>query len=113
MAVKSPDPSLQDERHPGGVPARQPAEAFRRLRARRGRLARGRRGRADRGQAQVLRRRGGQRPGISGATLTPSPGLSLLVLNLSTVYREVLMDFTPEMEVLYMLFERCNTKNRK
>ena len=23
------------------------------------------------------------------------------------------MDFTPEMEVLYMLFERCHTKNRK
>ena len=23
------------------------------------------------------------------------------------------MEFTPEMEVLYMLFERCHTKNRK
>ena len=26
---------------------------------------------------------------------------------------EVQLDFTPDMEVLYMLFERCHTKNRK
>ena len=28
-------------------------------------------------------------------------------------YREVQLDITPEMEVLYMLFERCHTKIRK
>ena len=29
------------------------------------------------------------------------------------MYREVQLDFTPEMEVFYMLFERCYTENRK
>ena len=29
------------------------------------------------------------------------------------IYKEVQMDFTPEMEILYILFERCPTKNRK
>ena len=29
------------------------------------------------------------------------------------VYRYVQLDFTPEMEVYYMLFERCHTKNSK
>ena len=29
------------------------------------------------------------------------------------MYREVQMDFTPEMKLFYMLFERCFTKNRK
>ena len=29
------------------------------------------------------------------------------------MYREVKLDFTPEMEVLYVLFERCHNKNRK
>ena len=28
-------------------------------------------------------------------------------------YREVQLDLTPEIEVLYMLFERCHTKDRK
>ena len=30
-----------------------------------------------------------------------------------THYREVQLDFTPEMEVFYVLFERCHTKNGK
>ena len=29
-----------------------------------------------------------------------------------TIYREVHLDFTPEMDVLSMLFERCHTKNK-
>ena len=29
------------------------------------------------------------------------------------LYREVQLDFTPEKEVLYMLFERCHIENRK
>ena len=29
------------------------------------------------------------------------------------MYREVQQDCTPEIEVLYMMFERCETKNRK
>ena len=29
------------------------------------------------------------------------------------LYREVQLDLTPDMAVLYMLFERCHTKNRK
>ena len=28
-------------------------------------------------------------------------------------YRVVQLDFTPEMEVLYMMFDRCHTKNVK
>ena len=28
-------------------------------------------------------------------------------------YREVQLDFTPEIEVFYMLFERCHIKNRQ
>ena len=28
-------------------------------------------------------------------------------------YREFQLDFTPEMEVLYVLFERCQAKTRK
>ena len=30
-----------------------------------------------------------------------------------TLYREVQLDFTPEIEALFMLFERCHTKDRK
>ena len=30
-----------------------------------------------------------------------------------TLPREVQLDFTPEMQLLYMLFERCHTRNRK
>ena len=29
------------------------------------------------------------------------------------VYREVQLDFTPEMEIFFMLFGRCHTKNQK
>ena len=29
------------------------------------------------------------------------------------MYREIQLDFTPQIEVFYMLFERCHTKNRK
>ena len=32
---------------------------------------------------------------------------------LCVVYREVQLDFTPEMEIFYMLFDRCHTKSRK
>ena len=31
----------------------------------------------------------------------------------SRVYRVVQLDFTPEIEVFHMLFERCHSKNRK
>ena len=36
----------------------------------------------------------------------------LTVANIS-MYREVQLDSTPEIEVLYLLFEGCHTKNRK
>ena len=29
------------------------------------------------------------------------------------IYRDVQLDFTTDMEVFYILFERCHTKNRK
>ena len=32
---------------------------------------------------------------------------------MSEPYRVVQLDFIPEMEILYMLFERCHFKNRK
>ena len=35
------------------------------------------------------------------------------VEHLIQVYSEVQLDSTPEMEVLYMMFDRCHTKDRK
>ena len=36
-----------------------------------------------------------------------------MLLSQASLVREVQLDFTPEMEVLYMLFERCHAKDRK
>ena len=45
--------------------------------------------------------------------LATSKVASQLPLNDVVQYREVQLDFTPEMEKFQMLFERCPTKHRK
>ena len=34
-------------------------------------------------------------------------------VGIANIYRDVQLDFTPEMKVFYMMLERCHAKNRK
>ena len=77
----------------------------------------------------VHRRRVGRRPGnvldpldqvvgvvreVEHVRQDADPGRSqLLGVGSLSKYREVKLDFTPEIEVFYMLFERCPTKNTR
>ena len=56
----------------------------------------------------------GRRPVVSRSMRRWDRGLALgatgTLLRWNYAYRVVQLDFTPEIEVLYMLFERCYTK---
>ena len=69
-------------------------------------------------QRRRRRRRVGRRSCVGGGEGGGSEHLrgigSCLKFSLGKAqYREVQLDFTPEMEVSHMLFERCHTKNRE
>ena len=48
-------------------------------------------------------------PNVSKSVVAPK----LICIGCNGFYREAQLNFTPEIKVLYMLFDRCHTKNRK